>query len=269
MATAQFRSLVLASRYQPIYSLAEKRAVGYEGLLVATDAEGRNVPPAALFERASEDAVFVDWLARALHMRNFARLGAAGCRLFINVAPRTALEDPRFPGMFASVMRSLDIDPRDIVIEVLEHAVADEDRLAEAIGYYRGLGCGIALDDFGTGASGMKRLERLAPDIVKIARVLVQPASRDRRMRAGLVEMVATIQERGAAVVLEGIENATEARMALETGAEYVQGFWFAEPATARPDEARVRSAFEALAPGGAQAHRRAPPPARACGMAC
>jgi EAL domain-containing protein (putative c-di-GMP-specific phosphodiesterase class I) len=270
-ATTHFRSFELSSRYQPIFSFEQRSLVGFEGLLVARALDGRSVPPNLLFEDAVEsgEELYLDWLARALHLRAFSGLEARGCRLFINSSPRAAVEDARFPGVLSSVLRSFGTSPADVVIEILEHEVADEGPLADAVARYRALGCGIALDDFGTGASGFGRLERLQPDVVKIARSLVRAAASEPWARDSLLAMVARIQSGGAAVVIEGVEDRRDAQVAFDTGAEYVQGYYFGLPSADYPDLERARRAFASLGPSAAPAPPTEPAPIRASGRAC
>ena len=217
----------------------------------------------------SGEELYLDWLARALHLRAYASLDASDCRLFINISARAAIEDARFPGVFASVMESFDIEPGQLVIEILEHAVADEGPLADAVARYRALGCNIALDDFGTGASGEGRMERLRPDVVKVARTVVRAAATDTWARKAFIEMVAKIHGSGAAVVVEGVENRAEAHLALDSGAEFVQGYYFGVPSTRPPDMELVRRAFASLGASAAPARQPAPWPARTCDRAC
>ena len=270
-ATTHFRSLELSSRYQPIFSLDERSLVGFEGLLVAHDLEGRCVPPNVVFEDAAQsgEELYLDWLARALHLRAFSSLEPRNCRLFINSSPRAAIEDARFPGVFASVLRSFGTAPTDVVIEILEHEVADEGPLADAVARYRALGCRIALDDFGTVASGFGRLERLQPDVVKIARSLVRTAASEPWARDALIDMVARIHSCGAAVVIEGVEDRRDAQVAFDTGAEYVQGYYFGMPSAGNPDIERAHQAFASLEPSAAPGPRPVRAPIRACGRAC
>ena len=67
------KELRLTSHFQPIFSLVHKRPVGYEALLRAQDATGKNIPPLAIFNRVrgEEETVFLDRLCRNLHLRNF------------------------------------------------------------------------------------------------------------------------------------------------------------------------------------------------------
>src|SRR5437773_6477407 len=84
--------LSLWSHFQPIYSLAHRRPVGYEGLIRATDASGRRVAPGELFSKApqGEARMRLDRQCRTLHVRNFQRLGNARSWLFLNVDPHVA-----------------------------------------------------------------------------------------------------------------------------------------------------------------------------------
>src|SRR5262245_29189906 len=78
-AREEFR---LSSHFQPIFSLAHRRPVGYEGLIRATDARGRRVAPYELFSKAprGEARIRLDRQCRALHVRNFKEIGRASCR---------------------------------------------------------------------------------------------------------------------------------------------------------------------------------------------
>ena len=65
------------------------------------------------------------------------------------------------------------IDPANVVIEILETGVSDESQLVDAVNLYRSLGCKVAIDDFGVGFSNFDRLWRLRPDFVKIDRSII------------------------------------------------------------------------------------------------
>jgi len=83
-AIGQFRGLRLQSAFQPIFSFAHPRPVGYEALARVRDPLGQPVSPAALFSRSrgdDEGLVLLDRTCRAIHMRNFAAADpeCAGC----------------------------------------------------------------------------------------------------------------------------------------------------------------------------------------------
>src|SRR5262252_9314078 len=233
--------LRLSSHFQPIFSLAHRRPVGYEGLIRATDARGRVVRPYELFSTApqGEARIKLDRQCRALHARNFKEMGNARAWLFLNVDPQVATEGPKFGAFFAEMLESNGLPPHRVAVELIESPFEDEARLAAAVEYYRGLGCLTVIDDFGAGYSNFDRIWRLRPDIVKIdremtRRVTVEPLAR--RMFTGIISV---LHEAGALVCVEGIETEAEALCAIDANADLIQGDYF-EPASADllPDNA-------------------------------
>jgi EAL domain-containing protein (putative c-di-GMP-specific phosphodiesterase class I) len=235
-----FHMLSLSSQFQPILNVHERRVEGYEGLIRGHNMAGQPLPPDTLFSLAHDagDSHYLDLLARALHIRSFASLGGTDSpKLFLNVYPEAAGADLHDEALFAGLMRHYQIDPSRIVIEILETGVEDEARLKDAVSLYRHLGCRVALDDFGVGFSNFDRLWRLEPDIVKIDRSVMRSAAEDPSARRVLHNMVRMIHECGAAAVIEGVEERRDALIALETDADFLQGFYFARPAATAFDQ--------------------------------
>jgi EAL domain-containing protein (putative c-di-GMP-specific phosphodiesterase class I) len=226
------RQFSLGSHFQPILSVADERCVAYEGLLTVNSSNGNGINPQTVFElsRHDGDQLFVDWLCRGLHLRNFANVDRAGEMLFLNAYPDAAIEDSRHPSVFRDLLACYGIDANRVVLEILETGVSDEARLADAVELYRSYGCRIAIDDFGIGHSNFDRLWRLKPDFVKIDRSVNASAVRDVHARRVLVNTINLIHECGAKVVVEGIETRDEALVALEAGTDWVQGYYFARP---------------------------------------
>jgi hypothetical protein len=150
--------------------------------------------------------------------------------LFLNVYPNAAVEDPHHPTVFKRMLEQYGVAPGDVVVEILEAGVSDELHLADAAALYRKLGCKIAIDDFGIGYSNVDRLWRIRPDFVKIDRSVVKSAGAETHARLVLANMIRLIKSCGAKVVIEGIEQHSEAVLAIELGADYLQGYYFARP---------------------------------------
>lgn len=241
--------LVCSSHFQPIYSLAHRRLIGVEGLLRAQDIQGRPVPPLELFsphvplgQRAA-----LDRHARALHVAHYARLGLANSWLFLNADAEGFLLDGEAVENFPGWLAAHGLRPDQVVLEVLEHRIDDLDTLVAALRQLKRQGCVIAVDDFGAGHANIDRLWRLEPDIVKLDRSLLRDASQTRQARALYPRLVAMLQEIGALVVAEGVENEREGVIALESQADFVQGFYFARPAAQLPDSQQVLPVLDTL----------------------
>jgi EAL domain-containing protein (putative c-di-GMP-specific phosphodiesterase class I) len=244
-----FDSMSLSSRYQPVFCVAEQRPFGYEGLLVAYTAEGKLVAPHRIFTRAETigEGIYLDWLSRALHLRSWQELGAERGRLFLNVTPTAAIEDSHFEHTFPAMLEAYGAKPDDVIVEILETGVEEEPQLVEAVRKYKSMGCRVALDDFGAGASEMKRFWRLRPDIVKIDRGVLRAATADDHALRVLKGVVRMMQDCGVRVVIEGAEDRRDAAVALESNADFVQGYYFARPAPVAANEEAVRERFTGL----------------------
>ena len=245
----RWQGLTLRSHLQPIYSLAEAGCVGFEALVRAVDAEGNVQRPGRLFERAYRegDGVLLDWICRALHLRKFATFDRGDHRLFLNIHPEAAMRDARSVREFADLVRYYGLEPRRLVVEILEAPCADEAELREAVHGYRELGAGIAMDDFGLGRSNFDRVVELRPDLVKIDRISLATAVGDIKAQRMLPSIIDLLHETGAEVVVEGVETGNEALFAIESGADHLQGFHLAAPSANLPDEALTRGILAEL----------------------
>ncbi|MBU9601118.1 EAL domain-containing protein [Burkholderia multivorans] len=233
------RELTLTTVFQPIFSLAHQRAVGYEALLRAHDTLDRAVSPLDVFGDAARhgELLQLDRLAQALHLENFALLGASREWLFLNVHPGV-LTDPFQAAALLANLKRLGIPPRRIVLEVLEQRADDVERLADAVRACRAQGFLIALDDFGAGYANVERIWQLDPDIVKLDRILLSQAAHRTGPTAILHGLVALLHEAGKLVLVEGIETEHDAQVALACEADFVQGYYFGRPAPGLPDSA-------------------------------
>lgn len=248
-ATAAFKGFQLSSAFQPIYGLAHGRPVGYEALLRATDAAGTPVAPLQVFASAEtlEDIVLLDRTSRILHTRNYRPLAGDERWLFLNVTPQVVVQGRRYGSFFAELLQRSGLAPAQVVVEILENTISDEALLAESVRYYKELGCLVAIDDFGTGHSNFDRILRLAPDMVKLDRGLIQQGRHNPVARRMLPSLVTLLHEAGCLVVLEGIEDETEALLALEADADFAQGYYFAHPAPAADIRGVSRATFDHL----------------------
>jgi EAL domain-containing protein (putative c-di-GMP-specific phosphodiesterase class I) len=248
-ASYPYNTLTLTSHFQPIFEVSSKTCVGYEALLHATNLTGQILRPDTVFSLAANpnEAMYMDWLCRALHLRNFVNLGHDEHTLFLNVFPEVAAEDVHHPELVQNLLSFYQADPANIAIEILETGVQDESRLIDAVALYKKLGCKVALDDFGIGYSNFDRIWRLQPDFVKLDGSLMRAAGRDESARRVFLNIVKLIHECGAQVVVEGVEERTEALIALDSGAGFLQGFYFAKPGSLPVQDHYANSLFAGM----------------------
>jgi EAL domain-containing protein (putative c-di-GMP-specific phosphodiesterase class I) len=243
------REFTLTSVFQPIFSLAHRRAVGYEGLLRAHDSFDRPVTPLDVFGDAARrgELPHVDRLALTLHLENFKMLGAEREWLFLNVHPG-ALTDSYQAAAFTANLSRLNLPPRRIVLEMQESHIQDLDRVADEVRRFREQGFLIALDDFGAGDSNLERIWQLDPDFVKIDRMMLSHAAHRTQAAAILPGFVALMHEAGKLVVIEGVETEHDAQLAFAADADFVQGFHFGRPSAGAADSDYAQARIGELA---------------------
>jgi EAL domain-containing protein (putative c-di-GMP-specific phosphodiesterase class I) len=246
---AGYDGLSLGSHFQPIFSVAHSRVVGYEALMRASDAQGVAVPPLEVFGRCRDfpATLLLDRLSRAVHVHNFQAMSRVPDWLFVNVHAEVFLHAVDHGDHFSDLLGAAGFPAHRVVTEVLEQGVLDEVRLAEAVEFYRGQGFLIALDDFGAGHSNFDRIWNLQPDIVKLDRSMIAKAGANLRIRRMMPVMVSLLHEAGALVLMEGVETETEALIAMDADADFVQGYYFARPQAALAESGDSRALFDGL----------------------
>ena len=242
----------LSSNFQPILGVRDAVCHGYEAFLRASDPAGRRIAAADLFEHAGESRAVLDWACRALHLRNYARFEPDDRTLFLNVHPQAAAHDASCAVELGDLVRYYGLLPKRVCVEIIADESADEQALLEALAIYRELGISIAIDGFGKVRSNFDRVMTMRPDVVKLDRALFAHKllgwGRSRRMLAGVVEL---LHEMRARVVVTGIETADEARVAIDAGADYVQGFFFCAPEAGPSDEGAAIARLSAVLRAG------------------
>ena len=233
----QRRSVV--SHFQPILSARQKAVVGVEALSRGVLGPQHLISPASLFQMAQGDGV-ADELQTLCHQQavdTFAQLSerAPDLLLFLNLAAPVTASPALLAGQLLARVLAAGLQPGTVAVEILEAEVADEAMLGALIRILRSHGFLIVLDDVGTGYSNLDRVSLLRPDILKIDRSLIAHVDTDFHKQGTLKSLVDLSRKIGALVVAEGIETEREAIVALELGADLLQGFHLGRPAAIDP----------------------------------
>lgn len=246
---AEHRGLRIRSAFQPVFSFAHNRAVGFEALARARKADGAPVPVSELLsmDRSVEGTVFLDRLLRALHAANFSTRPEDSTWLFLNVAPTVVVNGRSQGPYFKDLLEAFHLPPHRIVVEVTENETPDERLLQEAAHYYKDLGCLVAIDDFGAGHSNFHRIWRLRPDLIKLDRLMVAEAARDPVARRSLSGITGLLHETGALVLAEGVETEAEALVAVQAEIDLLQGYYFQKPEIGFSSTADALARMESL----------------------
>lgn len=228
----------LKSAYQPAFAQREGQLVPVAvSASLQPQLRGRPVPAADFLEAvAPADRLFVESLCRRLHLGNYRNIGVEGLDLLFIYNPKfndhaaRALAEIR---LMARHLDEFDLNADMLICEITEKVASDDALLKRLVRELRRNGLRIAVGEFGASHSTEARLDLLEPDMVKVdgdwfARLCRQPAAA--RLFGPLVSV---LHQRGAKVLVEGIEESSQLKLALEGGADLLQGLLLAPPALA------------------------------------
>lgn len=191
--------------------------------------------PVVLFDyvRRKRAEASVDRACTAAALAETRRLPAPP-RLSINVHASTLGRDAGFPVFLLEHAAAARVDPRHLVIEIVEHSPPlDVPSFRGALAALREAGVAIALDDVGLGQSNYKMILDVRPEIYKLDRYLVDGASDDPYRQVILDSLARMVRRLEARAVAEGVETTHELVAVEAAGIDLVQGFLYARPLSA------------------------------------
>jgi EAL domain-containing protein (putative c-di-GMP-specific phosphodiesterase class I) len=241
--TVVYGGYTVFSVFQPVFSVAHRRAIGYHASLRVHDEDGQQAPSHEVFTEAARhgDLLELGRLAESLYLGNFRAFDSHDEWLFLSLHP-AALMDTSYGDALLAGLKALNFPPQRVVLEVPEQAGGETGRFVEIVDSLRKSGFLIALSGFGAQHSNIDRVWHLRPDIVTLDRVILQQASEHSHIERVLPGLVSMLHESGQLVLLGGLSTERDALIALESNVDFVQGTYFARP-TMDPVEPRVAAA--------------------------
>lgn len=209
--------------YQPIFDITQNKVVGLESLARFHSKEG--LSPLSLFREAEELGYKVDLELKAI------RLGLQGLDYFKDdqfVSVNASLETAISPYLPAALEHA---DMKRIVLEINDPMNLQV--FSKVTKSLRGLlnrGLRIALDDRALGTEGLKELDMLGPDIIKlkIRNVLHMKGGRLLKLQASPFSGYS--EENICKLIVEGVETEQHLNAILELGITHAQGYFLGEP---------------------------------------
>lgn len=241
----RFAGRVLGTLFQPVMGPGGTGVVGHEAHLQVVAGDAGRVPAQAVFldARDDEELVHLDRTVRTLHALNFLlEREQHGGFLSLNVHPQLIRSVSDHHGhVFEGVLARCGLTLDRIVLELADDGFGDPARLAVAVAEYRERGYRIAIDNFGRHSADLERLERLAPDIVKLDRCLIGHFGHLSLAKRVMTELAAEARRLGLQLAIQCIENPLQLQVAQEAGADWLQGYLLGRPAAGCLPVARLR----------------------------
>lgn len=213
--------------FQPIVSMRQKKTVGFEALVRSEEPEMKN--PAVLFDTAGllarqpelSKAIYSNVAKRAPEIRQ-------ELMIFVNVHPPDLLDDS-----LHGTGSPLAPHSHRVVLEITERASIDKmGDIGPVVNDLRRLKYRLAVDDLGTGYAGLASFTQLGPEFVKLDRSLVMGIDKHPTKQRVVQAMYHLCADLGMTVISEGVETKDELSTLMGLGADYLQGYLFARPAS-------------------------------------
>jgi diguanylate cyclase (GGDEF)-like protein/PAS domain S-box-containing protein len=131
----------------------------------------------------------------------------------------------------AGILEETGLAPQSLRLEVTETAaMQNAGQTIETMARLRAMGILLYMDDFGTGYSSLSQLQRMPLDALKIDREFVKDMNRDATSRSIVDSIITLAHTMSLRVIAEGVETAEQAERLVDSGCDYLQGYYFGRP---------------------------------------
>lgn len=223
--------------YQPIFSLADQRLVGFEALARWDSRELGPISPVQFIPLAEETGLVVSLGMRVLNeacrqMHEWHTEFPAGPKLSVSVnISGKQLQQLSLVDQIKESLRQTKLDPECLQLEITESVIMENaQEVTEMLTQLKALGVKLSIDDFGTGYSSLSYLHRFPFDILKIDRSFVSRMGTDKES-TGIIETILILADKlGKRAVAEGVETPDQLAQLAAAGCDYGQGYLFSRP---------------------------------------
>lgn len=225
-------------QFQPIMDTTrDERLSGFEALCRWRHPERGLIPPDEFIPVAEETGLIVplgQWVldTACANLAEMARRRPECTDVFVavNLSSRQ-LERNGFARTVQDTLERHELPPARLHLEVTESSLlSGSSSMIENILKLKKLGVHMVVDDFGVGYSNLAILTHIHFSAIKIDRSLIRQIQHMAESRAIIKAVVTMAESLGAAVIVEGIETATQRDILKTIGCHMHQGFLYSRP---------------------------------------
>ena len=156
----------------------------------------------------------------------------------VNLSRCDIREELNIPGHFFDLIKTYDLSPDQLRIEITESAFAENpELLIKTTVKLREFGFQVEMDDFGSGYSSLHMLKEVPVDRIKLDLDFLSGAGDPERGRIIISHVVQMVQSLGMNLIAEGVENISQANFLKSRGCVEMQGFYFYKPMSSKEFE--------------------------------
>lgn len=235
--------------YQPMYSIKDQRFTQAEALVRMQDGEGGLISPNAFIDIAETTGLVVPMTFVILDIvcDDYRKLldihGEDMLLQSISVNfPYHLFLSPNVEQSVMEILEKYNIPPKRIKIEITERTFISDDQLTkDVMNSMREKGFIFELDDFGVDYSNMSTFLNLPMQIIKIDRSVLLSAMEHENNMIFFRHLVEGIHATGRIIIVEGVEDEAQLDFILDSGCEYIQGYFFSKPLLFKPFSAFIQ----------------------------
>lgn len=216
--------------FQPIVDSCTGKVEHYEALLRLIGDDGKISSAGALIPVAERMGLIdiVDHMVLEMVIKELDQ--SPQVHIAFNVSNLTT-DNPQWLTHFKSLLRHRPDICQRMMVEITETAAhRDLRRTAYFVASLQELGCKVALDDFGSGYTSFRQLKALSVDYIKIDGSFVHDLVDNPDNRFFVKTLLEFTRCFNLKSVAECVENGETAKMLIDLGVDYMQGYYFGRP---------------------------------------
>ena len=170
------------------------------------------------------------WEQAAKRLAYWTTLGESNLSLSVNISVKDFYYIDLYETL-VSIVEKYNIDPKRLKLEITESIFMNEkERQIDILNSLKQYGFMIEIDDFGSGYSSLNMLKEVPADILKMDMAFLSMDKNENKGRKIVNTIVSLAKAIGMLVIIEGVETKEQVDYLTETGADYLQGYYFDRP---------------------------------------
>ena len=221
--------------YQPQVNFESGQIAGAEALCRWNHAQQGWISPADFIPALEEAGLIydLDCFVWEKVCQDLQRWNETGNRLAVsvNLSRSDFVKNPHLPEYFRELIRSYDLTPDQLHLEITETAyVENPDLLITTTQKFREYGFRVEMDDFGSGYSSLNMLKEVQVDRIKLDLHFLTETGDPQKGRIIVEHMIKMAHALGMGLIAEGVEREEQAHFLHSLGCLEMQGYYYYKP---------------------------------------
>lgn len=220
--------------YQPVINARTGKVKSYEVLLRIMCEDGKLISAGQYIQIAEKygfihkvDMFVLEMAINELKHSHDVVLG-------INVS-NVSIDDGKWITKAKTLLTDSEVASR-LVVEITETGVQESlERIISFVDLVKGFGCKMAIDDFGAGHTSFTQLKNIQADYLKIDGAFVKDIVSNPDSKLFVKTMIEFSKAFGLETIAEFVEDGAIAKVLIDLGVDYLQGYYFSKPLNYRP----------------------------------